>query len=212
MSTDESRERRAESSPDVWSRQGNGAIVAPPPVVHAGSPNRNRPGSDRNQPGPDGPNGPDGANGLDGTIDLDDGGRRTSDGAADGRTAEWSALVSGPALALAAFVFASAQAISGFVAAQAANLIPSAADSPANHVRVVAVIYLGLSGAGALFAWVALRRTAADRADGGDLSGAAAPKWAAYVAAAAVVVSILTILQSLVLLMLSMLAPAIPPN
>jgi hypothetical protein len=107
--------------------------------------------------------------------------------------------LSGPALAIAAFAFAFAQAVGGLVVGPVSSLIPSAADSPANHVRIMAVIYIGMSCAGAVFAWLALRRV-------GDEP--AAPRWASYLAGAAIVVCALVALQALLLLMLSTLAPS----
>lgn len=113
---------------------------------------------------------------------------------ADGRTPAWSA----PALAIASFVFACSQAFGGLVAGPIASLIPSAADSPANHVRIIAVIYIGMSCAGAVLAWVALRRAGED---------SRSPRWASYLAGAAALICALVAAQALVLLMLSMLAP-----
>lgn len=183
MNTNESRTARSEPPAEAWSRQSNATIVAgAEPDFGAVEPRMVVPLGDTGM--------------APGSSDEPD------DVAADSRTTDWSAVVSGPALALAAFVFAGAQAVSGFVAAQAAALIPSAADSPANHVRVVAVIYLGLSCAGGVFAWIALRRTTVERS----------PRWASYVAGAAIVISALVALQALLLFMLSMLAPANPPN
>jgi hypothetical protein len=62
----------------------------------------------------------------------------------------------------------------------------------------MAVIYIGMSCAGAVFAWLALRRCGDD---------ADAPRWASYLAGAAVAVCALVALQAMLLLMLSILAP-----
>ncbi len=172
MSTDNPIDTGA-AEPDAWSRQSEATIIA-------GAFAQSEPAA--------------GATGTGATGAI----------AADpaGGTSEWSALTSGPALALAAFVFAAAQAFGGFVAVQAASLLPSAADSPANHVQVIAVISMGLAGASGLLGWVAIRRNAAE----------AGPRWAGFVAGAATVMSILVVLQSALLLMLTMLAPVSPPS
>jgi hypothetical protein len=118
------------------------------------------------------------------------------------RARAWS-ILSGPALSIAAFAFACAQAVGGVVAGPVASLIPGAADSPANHVRIIAVIYIGMSCTGGVFAWFALQR-AGDEAD--------APRWASHLAGAAIVVCALVTLQALLLLVLTTLAPGGAPS
>jgi hypothetical protein len=111
------------------------------------------------------------------------------------------AVVSAPALALAAFAFACAQLMGGFVPAQLAPIIPSAADSPGNHVRIMALINLGMAGIAAVLAAAAFVRMR-------PLAGGHGAPWAAWVAGAAVLLAGLIAFQSLVLVVLSVLAPA----
>jgi hypothetical protein len=115
-----------------------------------------------------------------------------------GRPRVTRSITSGAPMAIAAFAFACAQAIGGLVAGPVSSAIPGAADSPSNHLRIIAVIYIGMGCAGAVLALLALRRA------GDDVD---APRWATYLAGAAIVLSALVVLQALLLILLSTLAP-----
>jgi hypothetical protein len=125
------------------------------------------------------------------------------EGDPDDRTPGALAVVtSAPALALAAFAFAVAQLLGGLVPSQLASMIPSAADSPANHVRIVSLFDLGMAGVG-----IALAAAALVRARERQTASADHVTWAGWLAGGAVVICALVAFQSVLLIILSALAP-----
>jgi uncharacterized membrane protein YidH (DUF202 family) len=115
-------------------------------------------------------------------------------------------ILSGPALALAAFAFAFAQLLGGLVPGELASMIPGAADSPTNHVRIVSLFAIGMAGVGLALAAAAFVRLRSERAAGTDAS-APSPVWAGWLAGAAVVICAIVSIQSLLVIILSALAP-----
>lgn len=108
-------------------------------------------------------------------------------------------ILSGPALALAAFAFACAQLVGGLVPGELASMIPGAADSPTNHVRIVSLFGLGMAGVGIALAAAAFVRL--------RVSERPSASWVGWLAGAAVVICVLVAVQSLLLIILSTLAP-----
>ena len=125
----------------------------------------------------------------------------------------WGLIMSGPALALAAFAFACAQLVGGLVPGELASMIPGAADSPTNHVRIVSLFAVGMAGVGISLAAAAFVRIRSARfAIASSAGGATGPAWAGWLAGAAVVICALIAVQSLLLIILSALAPPGAPG
>ncbi len=137
--------------------------------------------------------------------DVDTRTRAATDGDPAGRTHDVVALIlSGPALAAAAFAFAFAQLMGGLVPGELASMIPGAADSPTNHVRIVSLFGIGMAGVGIALAAAAFVRLRSEQATDPQANRAT---WAGWLAGAAVVICAIVAIQALLLIILSALAP-----
>jgi uncharacterized membrane protein YidH (DUF202 family) len=144
-------------------------------------------------------------------VDVDIRGDVDARGAVDAREPAdrtrdvMSLILSGPALAAAAFAFAFAQLMGGLVPGELASMIPGAADSPTNHVRIVSLFGIGMAGVGIALAAAAFVRLRSERAH--PHVSTATATWAGWLAGAAVVICAIVSIQALLLIILSALAP-----
>ena len=115
-------------------------------------------------------------------------------------------VVSGPALALAGFVFAVAALLGGMIPQALPFLVEPVGATPAANIRVIGYVDLGFALVALAFGAAALLRLAGEPAGDGRWG------WPAYVAGATVLLAFLIALESVLLLGLAAYAPSGTPG